>query len=280
MDVVIVRYGELGLKGKLRRRFEDILVGNIKRVMKVEGFSGEISREWGRIYIHSDSEELARRVAKIFGVVSTSVAAKCRAELDEIAELAVTMAGSIERSFAVRARRAGVHDFTSMDVAKTAGKAIKEATGAKVNLENPDVEIFIEVRDDVAYVYTAIFRGYGGLPVGTQERVLAVGNPLAAWYALRRGCDVDVESEEKAELLRPWACYRRINVVPIEGSTGEKLSRAFDMNYPGIFCSLLAHELSEYIDLLKKRKMPVFMPLLPFTPSEVEEKIREIWGGK
>jgi len=275
-----VRYGEVALKGRLRRRFEDILVGNIRRVMRQERLTGEIEREWGRIYIHpanNEAKKIAERIAKVFGVVSTSIAVKCSANINEIAKLSVGMVEDMNfNSFAVRARRAGKHNFTSMDVAREAGRAIKEVTGKKVDLNNPDVEVFIEVRDENAYIYTEIFRGYGGLPVGTQDRVFAIGE-LAAWYALRRGCDVDVDSQEVADAILPYACYRSVGVHSLHGSSREKLLSAFDLEYPAIFSPAMAHELPDYLEVLKARKMPVFMPLLPFTAQEVEEKRKELF---
>ncbi len=279
MEVVIVRYGEVALKGRLRKRFEDILVGNIRRVMKRERLTGKIEREWGRIYIHpaNKAKKIAERVAKVFGVVSTSLATRCSADINEIAKLSVKVVEDMDfNSFAVRARRAGEHNFTSMDVAREAGKAIKEITGAKVNLNNPDVEIYVEVRDENAYIYTEIFRGYGGLPVGTQDRVFAIGE-LAAWYALRRGCDVDVDSQEVADAILPYACYRSVGVHSLQGRSKEKLISAFELGYPAIFSPIMAHELPDYLEILKARKMPVFMPLLPFTHREVEEKRKELF---
>lgn len=276
MDVVIVRYGELGLKGRLRKKFENVLVDNIKRVMKYEGLEGTIEREWGRIFIKPGSKDVAKRIAKVFGVVSTSVAARCEAEIDEIAKFAVKAAEGLRGSFAIRARRAGTHSFTSMDVARIAGNAVKEATGARVDLDNPDVEIFIEVREKYAYVYTEVFRGYGGLPVGTQERVLAIGK-LAAWYALRRGCDVDVDSWEVKKAVEGYACYRPVGVVGLEGSLEDVLLSAFEMDYPAIFCQVTASEIPNYLEVLKKRRMPVFMPLLPFSHREIEAKLEELF---
>ena len=206
--VILVRYGELSLKGQLRRKFEDVLVSNMKRVMRVEGYGGRIEREWGRLYVFPKEgkekgkkkekkeetdvskeekkeekereeeyreEKLARRLSFVFGVVSTSVAVECEAELNTIAERAKEVLGDRVkgRTFAVRARRSGEHVFTSMDVARKVGEELRRAGGV-VKLKEPEVEVHVEVRGEKAYIFTEIFRGFGGLPVGTQGRVLAM----------------------------------------------------------------------------------------------------------
>lgn len=286
--MIIVRYGEIGLKGRLRRKFEDLLISNIRRVLNFEGYEAKITREWGRIYILSDDEKIAERVAKVFGVVSTSIATETSPDIEEIAHKAAEVGERTldpSKSFAVRARRAGHHEFTSMDVARVAGAAIKERTGAKVDLTNPDVEIGIEVRESRALIYASVLKGFGGLPVGSQERVLSLVNDeksfLSTWYALRRGCDVDLlVTEDLAHLreeLLPWACYRDIGVKITEASDlKDMLNEAFSMEYKAIFCPITSEEVEEYVPLLRCRKMPVLMPLLPFDENTIERNIHEL----
>jgi thiamine biosynthesis protein ThiI len=290
--MIIVRYGEIGLKGKLRKKFEDLLISNIRRVLSAEGYEAEITREWGRIYILSNDERIAERVARVFGVVSTSMATETNPNMDEIVDKAVEVASKFvdsSKSFAVRARRAGHHPFTSMDVAREAGAAIKAKTKAKVDLTNPDVEIGIEVRESRALIYASVFKGFGGLPVGSQERVLSLISDeksfLSTWYALRRGCDVDLLVTEdvlyvKEEIL-PWACYRDVGVQISESSDlKDMLVEAFSTSYPAVFCSITSDDIGDYIHLLRRRKMPVLMPLLSFDEGVIERKIHELNRSK
>ncbi|MFP3908813.1 MAG: THUMP domain-containing protein [Archaeoglobaceae archaeon] len=282
--MILVRYGEIGLKGKLRRTFENLLISNIKRSLKMRGMEKDVTAEWGRIYIHSDDEKIAKLVAGVFGVASTSVAVETDSRMSSIRAKALEIGSEIidqENSFAVRARRAGEHEFTSMDVQETVGAELQTQTGARVDLSNPDVAIYIEVRESSSYIYTSIIPGFGGLPVGSQERVLSVIDDRksldSTWYALRRGCDVDIlvspGIEDAYEILLPWADYRKIRVLQGNGGIGEMLSHAFTTRYPAIYCSATMDDVSDLLPLLRERRMPVLTPLLPFSEDEIEEKI-------
>jgi len=285
--MIIVRYGEIGLKGKLRRKFENLLINNIKNTLKNQGFKVKISTEWGRIYIHSSDESIARISAGVFGVTSTSVAIETSAEIEDIKNKAVEIGERLigsGKSFAVRARRTGKHDFTSMDVQRIVGAELKKKTGSKVNLSAPDVKIYIDVRDNRSFIYTSVIRGFGGLPVGSQERILSVINDeksvLSSWYALRRGCEIDLllseGFEEFMEILLPWAGYREIEVIKSCGDLRELLNEGFSMNYKGIYCSATIEEVEKIVSdsFLRKRKMPVYFPLMPFSNEDIERKIK------
>lgn len=193
--MIIVRYGEIGLKSKgTRAAFEGRLVKNIRAALG----KGRVTREYGRIYVDSSSREDAEKVARVFGVVSTSVAVKVGSGLEELLGEATAYARERIRpgqSFAVRARRVGKHDYSSLELARSLGSRIIEATGAKVNLRNPEVEIHVEVRDNDAYLYDEVIKGVGGLPLGTQGTAVAlisggIDSPVAAWMMMKRGVDV------------------------------------------------------------------------------------------
>lgn len=131
------------------------------------------------------------------------------------------------QSFAIRARRAGTHDFTSRDVAIACGNAVFQKVNKtiKVDLDCPDVEIFVEMRQDKAYVFTESIKGVGGLPMGTQGRMVAlisggIDSPVAAWLMMKRGCEIvplylnnepfsDETTRERAmqciDVLQRWA---------------------------------------------------------------------------
>ncbi len=258
--VILIRYGELSLKGQLRRKFENTLVSNILRVAKKEGIKGKIKREWGRLYYYTSLPEdfVAKRIAYIFGVVSTSPAFECTSDLEDIAKTAENLSELISKfeSFAVKVRRVGTHDYTSMDVARYVGERLKNKTGLKVNLKNPDFKLSIEVREEKAYVYFKVFSGFGGLPVGTQERVIAM-DEYSSWFALRRGCDIDVPEKvlESYPQLKALSCYRRIGTVDLS------FEDVLKSDYPAVFCSYSMDEILKLVDVLKNRNMPVLTPL-------------------
>jgi thiamine biosynthesis protein ThiI len=193
--VIIVRYSEIGLKSKpVRMEMERALIAHLKRVL------GEvkITREWGRIFIHSNSREDAVKASRVFGVASTSLAEVASADFDELMKAGVEYALrriSSEDTFALRVRREGKHAYRSIDVARELGRRIVEATGAKVDLKAPEKEIFIEIRGDRAYLFDEVIAGVGGLPYATQGKVLAlvsggIDSPVAAWLMMRRGAEV------------------------------------------------------------------------------------------
>lgn len=238
-DVILVRYDELALKSKkVRARYEQILVKNIKAMLKADGSSySEVSKEMGRVFIHSEDASALKSAAKVFGVVSASPAYTCEPTLKSAAELCADVANVIIKegqSFAIRARRAGTHDFTSRDVAIACGNAVFQKVNKKirVDLDNPDVEIFVEVRQKNAYVFTESLKGVGGLPMGTQGRMVAlisggIDSPVAAWMMMKRGCEIiplylnnepfsDETTRERAiqciDVLQKWSPQKKFTI--------------------------------------------------------------------
>ncbi len=148
--------------------------------------------------MQTDNNQAAPAVARVFGVVSTSCVNTCAADLDAIASAALQIATPLlskGKSFGIRARRTGEHRFSSKDIGVAVGRYIVEQLGAPVNLSQPDVQIFIDVRADRAYLYTDIVQGVGGLPLGTQGKVVAlisggIDSPVAAWLMMKRGCSI------------------------------------------------------------------------------------------
>jgi len=133
------------------------------------------------------------------------------------------------------------------------GEAVRLATGAAVNLNDPQLEIFIEARREGAYIFTDVVPGLGGLPLGSQGRMLAlisggIDSPVAAWMMMRRGCPVSLlhfdsrpfadsidQSKRCAEVLAEWSCGRKINFITIPIKRGiEKIQ----MHHPRATCIL------------------------------------------
>lgn len=247
-DVVLVRYDELALKSKnVRTRYEQILVKNIKAMLKMDGCSySDITHEMGRIFIHSDDENTVKSAAKVFGVVSASRVLTCEPTLESSAQLCAEVAEDIIKegqSFAIRARRAGNHDFTSRDIGVACGDAVFEKVNKniRVNLDNPDVEIFVEIRQKKAYVFTESVKGVGGLPMGTQGKMVAlisggIDSPVAAWLMMKRGCEIiplylnnepfsDETTRERAmnciDVLQKWSPQKKFTIY--EAPHGENL---------------------------------------------------------
>ncbi|HIE32359.1 MAG TPA: tRNA sulfurtransferase, partial [Methanosarcinales archaeon] len=220
-DVIIVRYDEIALKSPpVRARFEKMLVNRIKTALSWHGvaYSG-ITREWGRIFVHTDDVRGADVIARVFGTASTSPAVTTGATIDDAAQIAARIGRDLVRdgeSFAIRASRSGIHDFTSIDLGRVCGDAVSRCIPCpRVDLTHPDREIFVDMRQNHAYVYTKRVTGVGGLPYGSQGKMIAlmsggIDSPVAAWLMMKRGvavvplhCDLEEFGDPtSAELAR------------------------------------------------------------------------------
>ena len=199
-DLIIARYGEIGIKSpKIRSRFERKLVKNIKAT-----FECDVDRNQGRIYVHpEDFEEGVEKLNRVFGVVSYSPAISTKTNYDDIDKtLAEYVEGLISENvldentkFAIKCRRVGKHDFTSQEMAAHCGGVVRKRILAPVDLTEPDLTIFVEVRDDDTFIFHEKVKGPGGLPLGTQGKVIVllssgIDSPVAAYLMMKRGCEV------------------------------------------------------------------------------------------
>jgi len=199
-DLIIARYGEIGIKSpKIRSRFERKLVKNIKAT-----FECDVERNQGRIYIHpEDFEDGVEKLNRVFGVVSYSPATSTHTTYEEIDE---TLGSYVEdlieegvldenTKFAIKCRRVGTHDFTSQEMAAHCGGVVRNKIMAPVDLTNPDLTIFVEIRDNDTYIFHEKIKGPGGLPLGTQGKVVVllssgIDSPVATYLMMKRGCEV------------------------------------------------------------------------------------------
>lgn len=199
-ELIIARYGEIGLKSpRVRSRFERQLKSNIKTA-----FDCKIKINQGRIFIYPKNfPEAMIKLKRIFGIVSFSPAIPTKTNHKDIEnDLNKYTEKLMEKNlinsntkFAVRCRRVGEHEFSSQEIAGFSGSVIIKKTDAPVDLSNPDIEIFIEVRDDKTYIFHEKIKGPGGLPLGSQGRLVAlvssgIDSPVAAYLMMKRGCAI------------------------------------------------------------------------------------------
>lgn len=199
---IIVRYGEIGVKSPVvRKRFEKKLISNIKKLIDCK-----ITINQGRIFLFSEDQSKAlESLKKIFGVVSFSPTISTETNHDLIKKTVqdyikdLTEKGEFdpEKPFAVKCRRIGTHDFSSREMAGFCGAAVIEVTNAPVDLSNPEFRLFIEVRDEKTYIFHEKINGPGGLPIGTQGRMIAlvsdgIDSPVATYLMMKRGCDITI----------------------------------------------------------------------------------------
>ena len=199
--VVMVRYGELFLKSEpVKYHFIGILRRNIERALGASGLSCTFETPRGRILIFGEHpERIAAIVSRVFGVVDVSICTRTGTRPEDLAAAAIALAAehlSSGMSFAVRAKRQHKTGMNSQELAAEIGSAIYDYTpGLNVDLDHPDYEIFIEVRDIGGLVYDTRITAPGGLPWGTQGRALVllssgIDSPVASWLVMKRGCEI------------------------------------------------------------------------------------------
>lgn len=255
----MIRYSEIGLKSvRVRKQFENFLIRDIKNAMKFYGIDATIKKIDGRIII--EAKKYAEEILKeIGGIYSFSIVTIIGINLNEIREKVLEYSSYIKKgeTFALRVRKIGKHEYSSMDVAKIVGDDIRKKRDAKVDLENPDKEIFIEIREKNTFIYNKIIKGIGGLPYESQGKVISFienENDLkAAWLMVRRGCRVDFALskpfEKEIKKMMKWRYYKIFyckNIEEAERIAIENGAKAIVVGKNGFI----------------KLSIPVFYPLL------------------
>ena len=200
-EIILIKNGELALKGLNRSNFEDALIKNMKRRLKDLG-EITIRKAQSTIYVEPksddfDFEEALDRVSRIFGIAGFSRACVCEKDIDDILTKSVeylreSMANI--KTFKVEAKRADKNfPLTSPEICRElGGKLLSAYPPLKVDVHNPDRVVNVEIRDYGAYVRAEQLHGAGGLPVGTAgvASILISGgidSPVAAWTMAKRG---------------------------------------------------------------------------------------------
>ena len=198
--IVVCHYGEIGLKGKNRKFFEERLVKNIKKALPKGSFSN-VKRISGRILINANGEKaiIKEALKNVFGLVNFSFGISCEQSIEVIKQKAVELLKDIRfQTFRVSATRSNKSfPLTSQQINEIVGAWIlgRSSTPSKVSLEKPDVVLFIEVVDNYALLFTEKIRGQGGLPVGVSGRAVSlisggIDSPVASFLAMKRGLEI------------------------------------------------------------------------------------------
>jgi tRNA uracil 4-sulfurtransferase len=200
MNSIVVHYQELALKGKNRPWFLARLVRNLREalsdldVRSVRALMGRIEVVVGP---GASREIVSERIRRTFGVANFSYAGRTVLDLDAISTAILNDLGDRTcSSFRVSARRADKRfPMTSPQIERELGGRIKQARGWRVNLDEPDLTIHVELLTDQAFYFFGKERGPGGLPTGTAGRVVCllsggIDSPVAAHRMMKRGCAV------------------------------------------------------------------------------------------
>jgi thiamine biosynthesis protein ThiI len=189
----LIRYSEIALKSPpVRRRWEDVLVSNLQKAQP----ECKVRKSWGRIWLEGYVDQ--KKLKKVFGIVSFSECEHCSLQDLSSFILRYCDATGLEKakSFALRLRRVGNHSFTSQEkTIELADMILERFSHLKVDLDNPEAVVYVEIRDNDCYLYRNVIKGSGGLPSGVEGKLVAlfsggIDSPVASWMMMKRGCKV------------------------------------------------------------------------------------------
>ena len=201
-NILIVRCGEVALKGMNKPYFERMLADRIRTNLR--GFEGvDVKRHEGLIFVRADKrlsmDAIIKETTKVFGVASVSKAIEAEPELDKIGEAAVGYMTELintrgVKTFKVEAKRADKNfPVKSPEIGRIIGaKILIGCKVLKVDVHDPDVLLHVDVRHDRTYIYEGKVSGFGGLPLGTNGKGMVllsggIDSPVAAWMMAKRG---------------------------------------------------------------------------------------------
>ena len=242
-EMILCKLGEVVLKGLNRRSFEDKLIGNLRRrTAKCGNF--RIYSKQSTIYVEpmNDESNLAAAYAackQVFGVIAVSRALPCEKDVQAIIRTAKDyLAPEFARAkdFKVESKRADkTFPLTSIQLSQQVGGALHQAfPRCAVNVHDPELTVFIEIRDDAAYVHGPAEAGAGGLPIGMGGSAVSllsggIDSPVASYMMAKRGVSLEMvhffsppytsdAAKEKvlelAQLLTPWCGRLTVHIVP------------------------------------------------------------------
>lgn len=203
-EIILAKYGEIALKGLNKKTFEDILIKNIRRRLKMNG-AFAVSRAQSTIYIepkdeNADIDEAMEVMKRVFGIAALCRAKACEKSFDAIAKLAKTyLAEELlgARTFKVTAKRADkAFPMKSPEICmELGGVLLEEFPHLEVDVHNPEVTVTVEIRDTHAYIHGESIKGAGGLPVGCGGKALlllsgGIDSPVAGYRMARRGVHI------------------------------------------------------------------------------------------
>lgn len=274
--LLLIRYGELSLKGKNRRVFENILLENIRKNLEsVE--HGPLTQTFGRIYLATNGNwrELAERLQSVFGIVSVSPVLKRDLDLDDIKAGAVAVVADTEgKTFKVETRRSNkAFPLTSPEISKViGGHVLANFPHLQVDVHNPDFVLNVEVRQEGALLYSQIIPCLGGLPAGSSGKGLlllsgGIDSPVAGFLAMKRGVEVEglhfhsypftsERSKEKViELARQLSRYNRRGSMKVWIAYFSEIQKALQQSsYPALSITLMRRFMLRIGTALAERK--------------------------
>jgi thiamine biosynthesis protein ThiI len=194
---IIIHYGEIALKLGRRPYYEKLLKKNLEKKL-----NRKLRRLRGRLVLKledSDWRILSEKIGRVFGVVWYAPAIHVKKDIEELEEKIIEALKQEDiRSFKIYVKRSDkTFPLKSIELAEKLGRNISNRLNLKVDLENPEKKVYIEVTEDGFYLFFDKIAGLGGLPTGSSSKVLSllsggIDSPVASWLMMKRGCYVDL----------------------------------------------------------------------------------------
>ncbi len=242
-EIILLKLGEVVLKGLNRRSFEDKLMSNIRRRLQHCGKFQVVSRQ-STIYVEPagegcDMEEAYALCKRVFGVIAVTRARPCPKDKDAMVSCAKSYLGdqlAKAKTFKVETKRSDKHfSMNSMEISQYVGGALHDAyPHLKVDVHDPELCVHVEVREKAAYVHGPSEPGAGGLPIGMGGKAVSllsggIDSPVASWMIAKRGVQLELvhffsppytsqQAKEKvialARELTPWCGRMTLSIIP------------------------------------------------------------------
>ncbi|MBE5762343.1 MAG: tRNA 4-thiouridine(8) synthase ThiI [Clostridiales bacterium] len=234
-NILLVRYGEIFLKGQNRPYFISALVNKVKQAVKPIG--AHVFYSDSRIYVRADDlDDCARRVCNVFGVHSVSLAIELdKKDIDVIGEAAVSLLEGKKGTFKINSRRSDkTFPMNSIEIStEVGGRVLEKRPDLVVDIHKPEHVVEVEVRDMV-YVHSGRIMGMGGMPIGTSGKAMlllsgGIDSPVAGFMMAKRGLMLEAihfasppytseQAKEKVvkllSILSKYCGNLRMHVVP------------------------------------------------------------------
>ena len=199
--IILIKYGEIILKGLNRGAFERMLLTNIRHALS--GYRFKLHLKQATIYLEPENpeelDELMEKVGKVFGIIWIIPCLVCEKDIDRMCEVAFESAESLVEghTFKIESKRADkTFPLTSQEISRqVGGYVLSHAHHTKVDVHHPDTTIYVEVREEHAYIYSERLKGQGGLPTGSSSKAAlllsgGIDSPVAGYMMAKRGVEL------------------------------------------------------------------------------------------
>ena len=269
-QIILIKYGELTTKKSNRNFFINTLEKNIKNLLK--NYDIKIVKDRVRMFIYTDKiDEVIEKLKKVFGIHGIVICNKVDTNKEQIVSKSLEIINKEKgKTFKVFTKRADKNfPIHSMEMNNIIASKILKNTNLEVDVHNPDISLYVEIRENYTYIYTNEIKGIGGYPVGIQGKGLlmlsgGIDSPVAGYLAIKRGVDIDclyfespphtsLNAKNKviklASIINNYSGNIKVHVVPFT-----KIQEAIYKNVPDSYIiTIMRRMMYRIADLYSKK---------------------------